>query len=1003
MKKIVLIDAYALIFRAFYALIRAPRINSKGQNTSAAFGFVNTLEDLLKTEQPDYIAVAFDPAGGTFRHEIYPEYKAQRQETPEDIRWAVPVIKDIIRAHGISIVEIAGFEADDVIGTLAWKAADAGIEVEMITPDKDYAQLVRQNVTMCRPGHGAAGMERLGVQEVCEKYGLERTSQVIDLLGLMGDTADNIPGCPGVGEKTAVKLIQQFGSIENLLDRTEELKGAQKKKVEENAEKIRFSKFLATIKTDVPLADAGCLDEKGDVNFESFVIRETDKVQLRKIYEELEFRSFITRFIDGQDEKAGGGTQAASGKTQKGRNGRGTTLASSGRSSVNSEPDLFGSEPDLFASEPSLFGDDPNFVGPNADVQKNAKNNDEIPPTNADGLSENVFGATLADLSSIPHEYNLIDTEDAAKELCRFLLTFDTLAFDTETTSKDAIEAELVGMSFAVEGHRAWYVVVSRETEEARAMVEIFRPILTSDKILKVGQNMKYDLTVLASYGLEVSGPMFDTMLAHYVVQPELRHNMDYLAEIYLKYQTIHYDDLFEKYRAQKGRAAATMTMRDLSPAEIKDYACEDADVTLTLMPLLAAEMEKNEVRQVFDNIEMPLMPVLSRMERNGVTLDTNAIEETGNLFRERMETLEKEIYDLAGEEFLLTSPRQVGVILFEKLKISDKVKKTKTGQYSTSEDILEGLRTKHPIVEKILLHRGLKKLLSTYIEALPKLINPKTGHIHTSFNQAVTATGRLSSSNPNLQNIPVRGEDGKEIRKAFIPEPGCIFFSADYSQIELRIMAHLSCDENMIRDFRDGADIHAATAARVFKKPLDSISRDERRKAKTANFGIIYGISAFGLAERMEVSRSEAKELIENYFETYPKVKEYMNASIERARDKGYIVTEFGRRRYLADINSHNATVRGYAERNAVNAPIQGTAADIIKLAMISIDRRMREENLRSKMILQVHDELNFSVFPDEMPRLRAIVVEEMERAYQMQVPLLAECDEGQNWLESH
>lgn len=995
MKKLVLIDAYALIFRAYYALIRTPRINSKGQNTSAVFGFVNTLQDILKTEQPDYIAVAFDPAGGTFRHEAYPEYKAQRQETPEDIKWAVPVIKEIIRAYNISIVEIPGFEADDVIGTLAWKGAESDLEVEMITPDKDYAQLVRDHVTMCRPGHGAAGMERLGVVEVCEKYGLESPSQVIDLLGLMGDAVDNIPGCPGVGEKTAVKLIQQFGSIENLLESTDQLKGAQKKKVEENVEGIRFSKFLATIKTDVPLADTDLEDKStGRVDFEKLSLKDPDKVALRKIYEELEFRSFITRFIDG-------GTESPSPTPRK------------RKVQKSSEPSLFSNEPSLFGNEPSLFGnklsqnpDEPSLFG---NLQNNVKNKEGQNPEISDGMSENLLEPTLATLNDIEHNYQLIDTKEKAEELCRMLLTFPKVAFDTETTSKDAISAELVGMSFAIEGHNAWYVAVSRETNEAKSMVEIFRPFFESTSILKIGQNMKYDLIVLATYGMEVKGPMFDTMLAHYVVQPELRHNMDYMAEIYLQYQTIHYEDLFVNPKIIANQAIGRtngrtqLTMRDLDPSAIVDYACEDADVTFCLQTILAEEMEKYDVRQVFDKIEMPLMPVLARMERNGVTLDTTAIEETGNLFRERMENLEKEIYELAGEEFLLTSPRQVGVILFEKLKISDKVKKTKTGQYSTSEDILEGLRSKHPIVEKILAHRGLKKLLSTYIEALPKLINPDTGRIHTSFNQAVTATGRLSSSNPNLQNIPVRGEDGKEIRKAFIPEKGCTFFSADYSQIELRIMAHLSGDENMIRDFNDGADIHAATAARVFKKPIDSIDRDERRKAKTANFGIIYGISAFGLAERMEVSRSEAKKLIENYFETYPKVKEYMNASIERARERGFIVTEFGRRRYLSDINSHNATVRGYAERNAVNAPIQGTAADIIKLAMIAIDNRMQAENLRSKMILQVHDELNFSVFPDEMERLRHIVVEEMERAYKMQVPLLAECGEGTNWLESH
>ena len=1003
MKKLVLIDAYALIFRAFYALIRAPRVNSKGQNTSAVFGFVNTLEDILKTEKPDYIAVAFDPAGGTFRHEMYPAYKAQREETPEDIRWAVPVIKDIIRAHNIKIVEVPGFEADDVIGTLAWKGADAGLEVEMITPDKDYAQLVREGVTMCRPGHGAAGMERLGVKEVCEKYGLQNPLQVIDLLGLMGDTADNIPGCPGVGEKTAVKLIQQFGSIEHLLESTDQLKGAQKRKVEENVEEIRFSKFLATIKTDVPLSETDCLKAgTEEVDFETFALGEPDNTTLRQIYEEHEFRSFITRFIEGGEGSVGD----ASPTTRAGGKGR---SAKAGKTSAPAEPDLFASEPSLFGADPAFGATGTSSATSVSASGKSAENGADLFAEFPTGGQADAFGATLKRLNDVDHDYNLIDTEDAAKELCRILLTYDTVAFDTETTSKDAIVAELVGMSFAINGHKAWYIAVPSEKDKAQAIVDIFRPFFTSDKIMKVGQNMKYDLTVLASYGVEVSGPMFDTMLAHYVVQPELRHNMDYLAEIYLKYTTIHYDDLFTTLLAEQ-QAAGTRrrgqtppTMRDLKPEAIVDYACEDADVTLQLMPLLADEMEKSGVRPVFDDIEMPLMPVLVRMERNGVVLDTKALEETGRLFRDRMETLEREIYELAGEEFLLTSPRQVGVVLFEKLKISDKVKKTKTGQYSTSEDILEGLRQKHPIVEKILAHRGLKKLLSTYIDALPKLINPKTGRIHTSFNQAVTATGRLSSSNPNLQNIPVRGEDGKEIRKCFIPEPGCTFFSADYSQIELRIMAHLSGDESMIRDFRDGADIHAATAARVFKKPLEEIGRDERRKAKTANFGIIYGISAFGLAERMEVSRSEAKDLITNYFETYPRVKEYMNASIERARDKGYIVTEFGRRRYLADINSHNATVRGYAERNAVNAPIQGTAADVMKLAMIAVDRRMREEGLRSKMILQVHDELNFSVYPDELECLRRLVVEEMERAYTMQVPLLAECGEGQNWLEAH
>ncbi len=922
MKTLYLLDAYALIYRAYYALIRSPRINSKGQNTSAVYGFVNTLEMLLNNEHPDYIGIAFDPAGGTFRHEAYPEYKAQREATPEDIRQAVPIIKRIIEAYRIPILEVKGFEADDVIGTLALKGADEGLEVHMITPDKDYAQLVRPNVLMCRPGNGASTMEILGPKEVCEKYGIENTDQVIDMLGLMGDTADNVPGCPGVGEKTAIKLITQFGSIENMLERTNELKGALKRKVEENMEQIRFSKFLVTIKTDVPIP----------LDLQELERSEPDTEKLRAIFEELEFRNFIKR-LDGDTEE----------KLNK----------------ANQQPSLFDAI------------------------------TDELPT----GLKE----TSHKTLSDCPHTYKLIENEEDAAKLRDTLLTFSTIAIDTETTSIDAMTAKLVGMSFAVEGDRAWYVAVPRETTSAQRMVEIFRPIFENEEILKVGQNLKYDLTVLASYGIELHAPMFDTMLAHYVVQPELRHNMDYLAEIYLNYQTIHIEELIgPKGRNQKN-------MGDLSPAAICDYACEDAHVTLQLKKPLEEEMEKNGVRRVFDEIEMPLMPVLARMERNGVCLDTESLSETGRLFNERMEKLEAEIHELAGHPFTINSPKQVGEVLFDELQLNSKAKKTKSGQYSTGEEVLEGLKDKHPIVQKILDYRGLKKLISTYIEALPKLINPQTGRIHTSFNQAVTATGRLSSSNPNLQNIPVRGDDGREIRKAFVPEPGCTFFSADYSQIELRIMAHLSEDEHLVQDFRDGRDIHAATAARVFHKPIDEVTRDERRKAKTANFGIIYGISAFGLAERMEVSRTEAKELIDNYFATYPKVKTYMQQSVDIARERGYIETAWGRRRYLPDIQSHNAVVRGYAERNAVNAPIQGTAADIIKVAMIHIDRRFREEQLHSKMILQVHDELNFSVVPEELDKVRSIVISEMEQAYTMQVPLLADCGEGKNWLEAH
>lgn len=921
MKTLYLLDAYALIYRAYYALIRSPRINSKGQNTSAVFGFVNTLEDVLQKEKPDFIGIAFDPAGGTFRHEAYPEYKAQREATPEDIRWAVPIIKDIIRAYRIPILEIPGFEADDVIGTLALKGQEAGLEVHMVTPDKDYAQLVRPGIYMRRPGHGSAGMEKLGVDEICEKYEISSTSQVIDLLGLMGDTADNVPGCPGVGEKTAIKLVKQFGGIDELLAHTDQLKGAQKKKVEENVEQIRFSKFLVTIKTDVPI----------ELNLDELSRREANTEALRPIYEELEFRSFLQKMDKATDPTP--------------------------------QADLFG----------PLFGSDSGEI--------------------TSGINQ----STHKTLKEVPHKYILIENQEDAKHLCEKLLTFQTLSLDTETTSTDAIRARLVGLSFAVEGGEAWYVAVPRETGAAKEWLEIFRPVYESATILKVGQNLKYDLTVLASYGIHLHAPLFDTMLAHYLVQPELRHNMDYLAEIYLNYTPIPIEQLI----GPKGRGQKNMA--DLTPAEICDYACEDADVTLQLYPPLRDELEKNELTRVFNEIEMPLMPVLARMERNGVRLDTEALAETGNQFNQRLEELEREIYELAGHPFLLTSPRQVGEVLFDELKLNEKAKKTKSGQYSTGEEVLEAIRAKHPIVGKILAHRGLKKLVSTYIDALPKLILPETGHIHTSFNQAVTATGRLSSSNPNLQNIPVRGDDGKEIRKAFVAEEGCTFFSADYSQIELRIMAHLSQDEHLIQDFREGRDIHAATAARIFHKPLKEVTRDERRKAKTANFGIIYGISAFGLAERMEVSRTEAKELIDSYFKTYPKVKEYMEKSVEVARERGYILTEFGRRRYLPDITSRNAVVRGYAERNAVNAPIQGTAADIIKIAMIRIDERLRHEALQTKMILQVHDELNFSVPPTELEHVKQLVVEEMERAFAMSVPLIADCGSGINWLEAH
>ena len=942
MKTLYLLDAYALIYRAYYALIRAPRINSKGENTSAIFGFVNTLADLLNHANPDMIAIAFDPSGGTFRHEAYPEYKAQREATPEAIRFAVPIIKDIIKAFNIPILEVSNYEADDVIGTVAKRAAQEGMAVKMVTPDKDYAQLVGENIVMCRPGSGAKGMEVLGTDEVLAKYDLQSTEQVIDLLALMGDAADNVPGCPGVGEKTAVKLIREYGSVENLIANATQVKGALGKKIQENIEAIKFSKFLVTIKTDVPM----------DIDFEAYARQAPNEAELLRIFETLEFRTLASRlfpdsFVAKQD-------------------------VPQPKSTAPKQPDLFSS---LGLEVPQ------HSASPNATAD----------------LFSMESTSTLEALSTFPHTYSLVDTSEAMDELCQKLCDTPVVAFDTETTSVDPIVARLVGMSFATAPGEAFYVPVPKDEAEANAVVARFIPFFSNPNVEKVGQNMKYDLIVLRRYGVKVAGTLFDTMLAHYVVQPEMRHNLDLLAEIYLKYRTISIETLI----GARGRNQRSMA--DLSPAQICDYACEDADVALRLKPLLEQEMAEHEVTDVFKTIEMPLLPVLVDLERAGVCIDREALNQTALKFNERMLALEQEIFEMAGHAFTLTSPRQVGEVLFGELQLSSKVKKTKTGQYSTSEEELEKLKSKHPIVEKILEHRGLKKLLSTYVEALPKLVNPETGRIHTSFNQAVTATGRLSSSNPNLQNIPIRDDNGKEIRRAFIPYEGEVFLSADYSQIELRIMAHLSGDKNLVSAFCDGHDIHAATAARIFKKPLEEVTSDERRKAKTANFGIIYGISAFGLAERMNVSRTEAKELIEEYFKTYPDVKTYMDQSIEKAREKGYIVTDFGRRRYLSDIHSANAVVRGYAERNAINAPIQGTAADIIKLAMVRIANRLDTEQMKATMMLQVHDELNFSVPQEELEQVKQIVVEEMERAYSMKVPLVAESGMGDNWLVAH
>ncbi len=921
MDKLFLLDAYALIYRAYYAFIKNPRINSKGMNTSAVLGFCNTLHEVLSKEKPAYLGVAFDPHGPTFRSEAYAQYKAQREETPEEIRRSVPVIKEVLAAMRIPVLEAEGFEADDVIGTLAKQADAEGVRTFMLTPDKDYGQLVGGGVVMYRPRHGG-GYETLDADGVCQKYGISSTSQVIDLLGLMGDAADNIPGCPGVGEKTAVKLLQQFGSVDALLERTAELKGALKKKVEENAEQIRFSKFLATIRTDVPVK----------LDLDALRVTEPDTDALRKIFTELEFKTLLDKFLNRSENNK-----------------------------INANQQL-----DLFA---------------------------EI-PTDGQVDGEKSILKTLTDT---PHTYKLIETEDDMLALRDFFMTKSFLSLDTETTSTDAIDAELVGLSFSIEENEAYYVPVPTERKEAEKIVNIFKPIYECAGILKIGQNIKYDLEVLAAYGVELKGEMFDTMIAHYLLQPELRHNMDYMAEAYLGYKTIHIDELI----GPKGKGQRSM--RDLPPGEVYEYAAEDADVTLKLKNILEPRLKEAGVWQLFTEVEMPLVRVLAAMEMNGVRLDTASLKETSQILTQRMTDIEQEIYRLAGEEFNIASPKQVGEILFGKMKIVEKPKKTKTGQYVTSEEVLQQLRGKNEIVGKILEHRGLKKLLGTYVDALPKLVNPRTGHIHTSFNQTVTATGRLSSSDPNLQNIPVRGEDGKEIRKAFVPEEGCLFFSADYSQIELRVMAHLSGDENMQEAFREGYDIHAATAAKIYHETMDSVTRDQRTKAKRANFGIIYGITVFGLAERLDISRKEATELIDGYFATFPHVADYMEQAKQTAREKGYAETLLHRRRYLPDITSHNATVRGFAERNAINAPIQGTAADIIKIAMVRIYDRFRREGLRSKMLLQVHDELNFSVVPDEKERVERIVLEEMQGAYPLNVPLVADCGWGANWLEAH
>lgn len=920
MDKLFLLDAYALIYRSYYAFIKNPRINSKGLNTSAILGFLNTLNEVLTKEKPTHIGVAFDH-GKTFRNEAFPAYKAQREETPEDIKMSVPIIKQLLEAYHIPILQAEGFEADDVIGTLATEAGNAGIATYMLTPDKDYGQLVGPNVFMYRPRHGG-GYEIMGEKEVIDKYGIASPSQVVDLLALMGDTADNFPGCPGVGEKTASKLVQEFGSIDALLHHTDQLKGKMREKVEQATDDIRMSHFLATIRTDVPIA----------LNLEELKVTEPDEEKLRTLFAELEFKALAAKILKKSENKP---------KTD------------------NAQPDLFGDFP--------------------TESQETAEN------------------SRFSTLKTTPHDYQLIEDEAVMRKICDFFRTKKNLSLDTETTSTDAISAELVGLSFAVEENQAFYVPVPAGRDAAQKIVDIFKPLYEDPDILKIGQNIKYDYEVLRRYGVELRGRMFDTMLAHYLIQPELHHNMDYMAETLLGYQTIHIEELIgTKGKNQK-------SMRDLQPSQIYEYAAEDADITLKLKNILEPKLKEAGVEQLFWEIEMPLVPILAEMEMTGVRIDTESLKETSRIFNERMAEYERKIYEEAGESFNISSPRQVGDILFGKMKIVDKPKKTKTGQYVTSEEVLVQLKHKAPIVENILNYRGLKKLLGTYVDALPKLINPCTGRIHTSFNQAITATGRLSSSDPNLQNIPIRDDDGKEIRKCFIPEPGCLFFSADYSQIELRIMAHLSGDDNMVEAFRVGHDIHAATAAKIWHVPVDAVTAEQRKQAKQANFGIIYGITTYGLAQRMNIDNREARQLIDDYFATFPKVQAYMEQAKETCRAKGYAETLFHRRRYLPDILSANATVRGFAERNAINAPIQGSEADIIKVAMIRIHQRFQREGIRSKMILQVHDELNFSVYPEEKEQVERIVIEEMQQAYPLSVPLTADAGWGNNWLEAH
>ena len=953
MKQLFLLDAYALIYRAYYGFINKPLVNSKGLNTGPIYGFLKTLQDVLSTDltvdgnriQPTHLAVCFDPKGGTFRHREFPTYKAQREAQPEAITEAVPYIKRLIEAYNIPIIEVADYEADDVIGTLALQADATGeFETFMLTPDKDYAQLVSEHCRIFKPKSFGPGYEILGVPEVLAKYGLKRTEQVIDYLGLMGDSADNIPGCPGVGPKTAQKLIEDFDSIEGIIANVSNLKGALQKKVSDNIQQIKDSKYLATICRSVPCT----LDE------EALRIVEPNYSDLLALFEEVEFRKELKTLRD----KIG---------------------------SPNAGADNKGKES---ASSPA-----------NSPV-KSAPVETSIPETET----------PLTDISSVKTNYKFCDTTEKIHDLISQLFWVPYFAFDTETTSVNVMDAELVGISFAIDNHEAWYVPIPADQVKAREIVDMLRPILENEAVEKIAQNAKFDYSMLKRYGVEVSDPLFDTMIAHYLLQPEMQHNMDYLSEVYLKYRPIPTSDLINT-KAKKSSESLfdfdeeekPQTMREVPVDKVMQYCCEDSDVTLQLDKVVKNERKKEKLEKLFYEIEMPLVKVLADMELTGVRIDVAALKESEGTLNQALKNIDARITELAGHPFNPLSPKAVGTVLFDEMKLDPKAKKTKSGQYTTSEEVLQKLRDKSPIIDEILNYRGVKKLHSTYIEALPQEINHRTGRIHAQFNQTVTATGRLSSSNPNLQNIPIRDELGRELRKAFIPDEGEVFFSADYSQIELRLMAHLSQDPNMTEAFLSGEDIHTATAAKIYHLPVGEVTKLQRTKAKTANFGIIYGISVFGLASRLNIPRSEAKQLIDGYFVTYPKVQEYMNKSIEVAREKGYVETLFGRKRVLADISSANATVRGYAERNAINAPIQGTAADIIKIAMVRIARRIRKEKLNAKLLIQVHDELNFSVPQNELEKLQALVLEEMAGAVKLRVPLIADCGSGSNWLEAH